>query len=494
MKFLLELYNDNKTIINLTIIISIYLYIYFRLSWSYISQYIIQNWATLKNNPLIASLAGLFGIGEENLNTLQQSVNSFTGFSSSLINKFIGFFIKPFVYFLKIINMVISSIKDTIDKFRNMAQIIRDLFRITVEKTVERIQNSMAAVRYFQEKFKLIIKKQAALFAMFKQFSTSLRYIMYSFSNGPIPKMAQFMVLYIVLAIIFMIFCLLCMIGGPFVKMVTCPICLICFDENTNIVTPNETVNKIKDVNVGDIISLGGKVFGKIWAKAGNSEMFNYNGTIVSGSHLVMEENKYKRVEDSKEAESINYSSEKILQCLITENNLIAADKNLFSDYQETNNSTVNNIINLNIQKYLNDGSDISTKADIDHVYYWGFAENTIINGKKIQEYKIGETINGSIINGIVELDGNDINLFVYKEVLVSGTQLVFENNKWIRVHQSSIAKKTNYISNRVYHLITNDNLVKINTILFRDFCETNDEPINGWIDTLVTNYKNVNI
>ena len=85
--------------------------------------------------------------------------------------------------------------------------------------------------------------------------------------------------------------------------------------------------------------------------------------------------------------------------------------------------------------------------------------------------------------------------MYDYKGVTVTGNTLVNENNLWIRVFQSLYSKKSDSI-NRTYNIITEDSLVRVNvgnnTIIFRDFVESNDDSINDIIDDMVTKRLNL--
>lgn len=491
MEFITTFYNEHKFIIIVITISLIYLTIYSNLLGTHLKEYIQENWNKFKNNPFLIPFSGILGKGKGKKSN-NKIFNNFNSFFSNLIKNFIGIFIKPFVYFIKLVTKVIHNIKNTLNNFRTMAQVIRNLFENTVSKTVERITNSLSAIRYYQEKFKLLIKKQTALFSAFMQFSKSLKYIFYSFSNGPIPKMVNFAAMYLVLSIVFLAICLLCIVGGPFVKLFTCPICLLCFDENTEIIIDNTKKIKIKDIKINDFIHQGGKVNGIIKVKVGNTVMYNYNGTIVSGSHLVYENSKYIRVENSKMAEKIKYNKNNLIYCLITENNKIVTNTSIFSDYQETNNIYINNRINHMILNKLNNGAELKFKNDILHTYYWGFPKSSLNFGKSFDNLNVGDKItDNNTILGICQISAKNVILYNYKDVIVSGNQIVNENGLWIRVHNSIYSKKIVNNYKYLYHIITDSNTFLINNIQFRDFCETNEEKVNNEIDNLVENFLN---
>ena len=62
-----------------------------------------------------------------------------------------------------------------------------------------------------------------------------------------------------------------------------------------------------------------------------------------------------------------------------------------------------------------------------------------------------------------------------YKNNFVSGSNLVLENNIWLKVHQSIYAKETNINSNILYNFITNNNKIIINNIIFSDYIESSE-------------------
>lgn len=496
MKFLTSIFILYKNPITIISIIILYLVIYYLFLKKYIVRYISDNWNYFKDKPYILPFTGLIRSNVDNnpktKGVLVRTILNINLYFTKIFNAFIRIFTKPFVNFLKMISKVIGIIKNTIDKFRNMAAVIRQLFKQTVESTAKRISNSYAAVVYFQEKFKLILRKQAAMFSVFKQFALSMNFLLHSFSNGPIPRLINFLIYYSTLMIVMLVICVLCVFNIPFVSWVACPICAICFDKNTRVLLDAHTSEKIQNLSLGRNIMKGGKINGIIQVLSGDTEMFNYNNTQVSGSHLIFESDKWIRVDHSMKAKRITYNKENILYCLITENNIIMADNNKFSDYQETQDP----IINLNIQrvisKYLNSGNCVQSYDDINHQYYWGFSAETKIDGKDICNINIGNTINdNNKVLGKIELNGNGVVWYLYKDILVSGSQLVFEKGIWLRVHQSIYANKLDFTLDKMYHLILENNKLTINNIEFTDFCETGNEKINDAIDNLVLQHKN---
>lgn len=494
MNILLKLYSKFKNPITIVGILILYVVIYILFLKKYIKHYINDNWNYFKDKPYILPFTGFLRGNIDNkhpMNSIQRTIHNINLFFTKVFNSFIKLFTKPFFYFFKLVTRVISELKNTIDKFRNMAAVIRKLFKETVESTVKRISNSYAAVVYFQEKFKLILRKQAAMFAVFKQFAQSMKFLLYSFGHGPVPKLINFLMYYTTLMIVMLVLCVLCIFDIPFVSWIICPICAICFDEKTPIKLNDGKITEIKNLKLKQKIYQGGTIEGIIRVISGKTDMYNYKNTLVSGSHLIFESNQWKRVEDSLQAQKVEYDESKILHCLITENNLIVSGKNKFSDYQETNDSLINLSIQRIISKHLNKGNLVQSYDDICHQYYWGFSENTLIDNKKITDINIGDIVNNKKVLGKVELNGSNVIWYLYKNILVSGSQLVNENGLWLRVHQSKYSEKLDYSFDKMYHLIIENNEIIINGIKFTDFCETCDENVNEEIDNLVLTHKN---
>jgi len=66
--------------------------------------------------------------------------------------------------------------------------------------------------------------------------------------------------------------------------------------------------------------------------------------------------------------------------------------------------------------------------------------------------------------------------IYDYYNIKVSGTHLVNENNKWIRVRESKYAKPLDMGVQTVYALGTEHRRLLINEILFTDYFETKEQ------------------
>ena len=105
-----------------------------------------------------------------------------------------------------------------------------------------------------------------------------------------------------------------------------------CFLPNTKVTMSDGTTKNIIDINLNDNISIGGRVFAH--AKFLITDLYDYKGVKVSGSHMVNEDNKWLRVEESKLAKSLG-NKEHTVYTLGTDNRRILINNILFTDYFE---------------------------------------------------------------------------------------------------------------------------------------------------------------
>jgi hypothetical protein len=105
-----------------------------------------------------------------------------------------------------------------------------------------------------------------------------------------------------------------------------------CFLPNTEITMADGSKKKIIDIELKDNIKVGGNVFAT--AKFLITNLYDYKGVKVSGSHMVNENSKWIRVEDSDIAKSLG-NDEHVVYTLGTQNRRIVINDILFTDYFE---------------------------------------------------------------------------------------------------------------------------------------------------------------
>jgi len=107
-----------------------------------------------------------------------------------------------------------------------------------------------------------------------------------------------------------------------------------CFLKGTLITMFDGTKKPVEQVDLGNQVAIGGKVFatGKFLVK----NLHDYKGIKVSGSHMVSENNKWVRVEDSEHGKLLG-NEEHTVYVFGSENRRILINDILFTDYFEVN-------------------------------------------------------------------------------------------------------------------------------------------------------------
>ena len=105
-----------------------------------------------------------------------------------------------------------------------------------------------------------------------------------------------------------------------------------CFIVGTLVTMADGTYKPVEQVDIGDIVSVGGKVFAT--GKFLIDNLYDYNGIQVSGTHMVKEDGAWTRVEDSRLGFSLG-TDEKIVYVFGSENRRIIINNTEFTDYFE---------------------------------------------------------------------------------------------------------------------------------------------------------------
>ena len=472
-----------KYLLRILIIIIISIVIYSFIISKSLKNYILNNWNYYKNKSYIIPFSG-FIKKNPGMTTTQTTTHNFITVLWLTVKKILLFLIKPIYPFLRLIIKVIDYIKNILDNFRIQFKIMRNFLFKMIENIYTRLQNSVAAITYFFLKLRDGLKKQIGLFKILSWTVAHSYYFLYSLVKGPIGTFGKFGEKWGLAASVFTL-------GIPGAATWFSS---VCFDPTTPIKLINNKIVKLEDIKINDILLDNNTVQSVLIFNIENNivPMFNYKNTIVSGDHIVLENNKFIRIKESHLSKPILYKKNKLI-CLVTEKGNININGLLFKDYLDTHNISINHKIHRIIENSLNSKPLDSYKRIPDLL--WGFSKNTVVNYKGnriiLKDIKMGDIILGSRVTGIIHICKNILTSYEYSrntfKIYVSGNQLVKEDNKWIRVSQSNYSKKIQPINIDYVNFTTENNLISINNILFRDFIETNDiniiESINNLVD-----------
>jgi hypothetical protein len=431
----------------------------------YTKDVIINNWDKYKCQPYIIPVAGLF----KGDNFIQFTRENFTNCYWETSKNYFGILIKPIKYMFDTITKVLGDASNTLNRLREMAKLLRELFQKMIAEVFDKIQTNVSAIQFYGEKFRNLMKKQHAIFQMIYYYLETIRMTFDSFVNGPTPILLIFLMIFGLLTVFIIGMCLLCPI--PFVGIFACPVCFMCFDPNQNI-----QINKqdkpislnISDVKLGDIIYQGSRVISTFHFILDEfAPLYNYNDIKMSASHIIFQDNIAIRAVDCKESKICGFT--KKLVCLGTTDNKINIYNNILSDYNEIDTHELSIELNNRILSFLNNKS-------IHHNDFISYPTGFV--------YLSLNTDSDSVITHLVK--DNNIQIYNYNGILCSGNNIVYENNLWIRVYQSPnalILDNNDYT--HIYNTITVNGIIEIDGFKFRDFTDCNNNDINNWLHNM---------
>lgn len=370
-----------------------------------------KTWNDYKYSPIFQLY-----YGDKN-KSISQKVEDFI---KNIFTKFFKTAVKPFENILTIILSILYQFNDNIQSIRKIIKYIRDKLKNIASDLYSRLKKTYLHIK------SLINKIHKIIVGLFKTFESLLNFLLYTYYS--IKSTLSFL--------------------DPLFGMAK----FFCFDENTVIdIYDSRDTNiipkpvKIKNIQVGDKLK-NGIVEGVLKFDCSQTQMYDYNGIIVSGSHTVYDQNIKKWIEiyESSDAIPISKYSKQYIYCLITSNSKInIIDKNnkyqMFADYYETTNITIRkNIQNIILKHHNNSNPNRKLDQKYEYLYFteslhnlqkysvdwWAYNGNVLIDlfnksSVKIKDLKIGDLLkNNNKVTGIIKLNKFDTQLYIYTDCL----------------------------------------------------------------------------
>ena len=479
-----------SSIISIILIIVIYTVIALAVNMTKYKSYIYDNWSTYKCNPLIIPMASYY-------NPSMSTGENFNNCLTEMQLEFFKILLAPVFAILDILQSTMTSILGVFNSLRSQISSIRSRVQSYVEKIIQVFEGLEISMRKFLIKIKSMVGKAEGVMVIteytFIVISMALEWVF------NVPGIIALVTIILLVALAIMI-CLFFPIVCAILAVLAAGVGIAyCFDEDTVIKLENGLSQKISQLKVGDRIYLGGKITSIIKSKH-NNDVYNYKDEIVSGEHLVFDHQQWKKVKDCPDSQKINYSKE-FLYCLSTENNQIVTENNIiFRDFDEINSPSLNCTFNNMIINYLNQRICLETsprciQSELETMPC-GFSGNTLIetsSGKKyLTDLEIGESLsNNSTIVSKIKTCSQNIMMFNYHGLIVSGSNPVLEDGHWIRVYESQEAKLVEFKEKYIYHLGTDNQQIVANNCQFSDYLEIPNGNLSSKIDSCIVRYLN---
>ena len=294
-----------------------------------------------------------------------------------------------FYYITGIFNKIFGNFYKSINRIRNLTKPIRLFFKDSAQFFYKKINKFIIGITYSLHKLRNSMKRTVSGFTMVLHTIQTLNLSLQSIMNSPLVSVTKKFV------------------GGIEWLEGAFDTIGLCFSGETIVNTPSGNI-LIKDIIPGLLISENNYVI-STFKILNNSNMYNFNNIIVSGSHLVNLDDKWLRVEECKDSFKVKSQNDKYIYCLNTTQGIIKINNIVFKDFSESSNVNINYYINNIILEYLN-GTDEILNIDRPKYLEQGIYSNTLINMgnnnyKYIKDIEIGDYIYNSKVLGKVKIN-----------------------------------------------------------------------------------------
>ena len=109
------------------------------------------------------------------------------------------------------------------------------------------------------------------------------------------------------------------------------------------------------------------------------------------------------------------------------------------------------------------------------------FRAGTVIDGKKIEDIKVGDIINNDMVTGVMKLRQVEP-FYLVDGIYVTGSHYIYDNEEWKRVSDSPVAIETSIQDKLCYSLRTLTGTIIINDVMFGDYDGINDDEMEDYV------------
>jgi len=487
----LTYYDQYGSSIFIFIILTIILFIL--VSYCYVMSHIQpikDDWVNQRCKPYVIPFAGI--INKPKGETISDfTKENFDFCSQSILKNVSGFALEPITFVNSFLSSIADFIKEAINDVRTMFDKIRTFFQTITEELMQRILNIVITIQ------KIIISMRDMMSKIQGVMTASLYTLLGSYYTlqSLFGAIAEFIIIILIamVALILVLFIGLFTIpeaialSGVFTA-IAIPMAIIlvfmveflhvkpdlqipelkCFDVNTLIQMEDLNKKPISKIQVGEKLIDGNMVTGTLKVATKGSKMYRLYDIIVSDSHVVNYNNEWIRVDQHPEAIALPDYDEPFLYCLNTTFKNIMVNNVLFTDWDEIYNKT-------NVFSSVNKKPHYFTSHSFIHkLFDSGFAGETLIelddgSYKTIKDIQIGEKLShDSIVYGLVQIDAENVKeqyIYHINNYNIIGTN-IFPREESITIRQTKILNK----EKKMYHLLTNKHVFRVNNIFFHDY------------------------
>jgi hypothetical protein len=459
-------------------------------------QPIKDDWVNQRCYPTVIPFAGIINPPDGSTAT-EFTQENFNYCVQGILTSITGIAVAPLTYTMNMLNVIFEDLREAFQYLRSLIDSIRQKSKAISEEIFGRISNVTYSF------FPIIIKLKDA----FSQTSAILvsglytTVATYDTLKSVLGAVLQIIVIILIALAILVVICWLTLnfpvaIAGtvtfgvviaflaiiiafcvdvlhiPVPGLPSAPQKPSCFDKNTLLKMNDGTEKKISEIEVGDLLEKNEIVTTKLKLDATRINMYDLFGIIVSDTHKIKYNEKWIFVYEHPYAIKLEKYNEPYIYCLNTESKEI----NIVSKITNTNHTFIDwDEIYEKELKILSKKINNFIKKDIHKKFDVGFKGDTLINMMdediEIKNLKPGMVLkNGSIIYGVVEINGKDLKQFSYNLGCIKIIASENISNLYIN-NLNKISEVTK--EDKLYNLVTDNGNISINNILLGDYNST---------------------
>lgn len=368
-----------------------------------------KNWVQYRCHPAYMPFSSMFG---------EDTASNFSFCTNAFAKEIFGYATDPIYKLFEMFQDIIKSLMDQINHFLS--------YLAGIDKFVFGFADTVFGKLF--NTFSIFLQQIGSLRDVVGRITSSAYYAAFTI-NTIVDFVISFFsfIMSMIKAVVIMMFALSFILAlfYPVILAFVIPLGALmgisyCFHPDT-VVSTNRGDIQIKSIKPGDILN-GSRVTGKFIFNCHSSiDLYAYNGTIVSGRHIVLHDGIHKYV---RETGAPLYTGERpsYLVCLNTEDNQIRIGNSIFSDYEEIDHpDSVRAIERLIFGRYVNAEETAGLHPSTNIRYVNG-------NIGPIDQLKLGDKLIEGTVTGIVILDASDANWYVVEGVIMMGSQPVKRN------------------------------------------------------------------
>jgi len=480
-------------------------------------QPIKDNWPAQRCNPSVIPFAGLIN-KPDNMSVVDFTGQNFTFCMQNILTSITGYAIQPISYMTYSIQELFAAIAKVIQYIRMILANVRNSMISIAKEVLGRVANIMVPIQQIIIAFKDSMNKVKGILTAGLYTSLGTYYALKAML-GAIAELI--IIILIVLAALVLAMWIIPFTWPVAISMtavfisISIPLAIIiafmtevlhvrtvfsipgaptqpplaaCFDKYTLLKMKDGSMKSIISINPGDILHGNNVVTSKMVLDSKGQEMFNIDGTIVSGTHKILYKDRWISVSKHPERISIPYYEPPLIYCLNTSLKRITIGGQIYMDWDELYDEEIETILRCDTGDLIEPINAMELHSHFDGGFS-GETKITMNNGsiKNIKDVQIGDVLdNNIIVFGVVTVNGRTLNQ-QYQYNL--GEDTIFKGGPNLNLGQKNLERMgMKVLENRedkLYHLITEEKYFYVDGIKFFHY----DSNIELLLDRYRENY-----